>query len=133
MNNSKQTDLMAMDVTWSLEELELYDNRIGLGEATIFTISKTIVLAMGIIAQKTFYKMMKRLPGRVINQILYPHMVRAIHIIHTVACIIVRRVLISVHKWQFTGMADTHEYWSQHDAHLVHLPIFHGLNLIIFS
>ena len=83
MNNSKQTDLMAMDVTWSLEDLKLYDNRIGVGEATIFTISKTIVLAMGIIAQKTFYKMMKRLPGRVINQILYPHMVRAIHIIDT--------------------------------------------------
>ena len=52
---------------------------------------------------------------------------------HTVACIIVRRLLISVHKWQFSGMAATHEYWSQHDAHLVYLPIFHGLNLIIFS
>ena len=51
----------------------------------------------------------------------------------TVTCIIVRRLLISVHKWQFPGMADTHEYWSQHDAHLVYLPIFHGLNLIIFS
>ena len=37
----------------------------------------------------------------------------------TVACIIVRRLLISVHKWQFSGMADTHEYWSQHDARLV--------------
>ena len=80
MNNSKQTDLMAMDVTWSVEDLELYGNRVGVGEATFFSISKTIVLAMGIIAQKTFYKMMKRLPGRVINQILYPHMVRAIHI-----------------------------------------------------
>ena len=51
----------------------------------------------------------------------------------TVACIIVRRLLISVHKWQSSGMAATHEYWSQHDAHLVYLPIFHGLNLIIFS
>ena len=51
----------------------------------------------------------------------------------TVACIIVRRLLISVHKVQFQGMADTHEYWSQHDAHLVYLPILHGLNLIIFS
>ena len=82
MNNSKQTDLMAMNVTWSLEDLELYDNRIGAldSPSTIFTISKTIVLAMGIIAQTTFYKMMKRLPGRVINQILYQHMVRAIYI-----------------------------------------------------
>ena len=83
MNDSKQTDLIGMDVTWSLEDLELYDHRIGVGEATIFTISKTIVLAMGMIAQKTFYKMMERLPGRVINQILYLHMVRAtyVHII----------------------------------------------------
>ena len=79
MNNSKQTDLMAMDVTWSLEDLELYDHSIGVGEATIFTISKTIVLAMGMIAQKTFYKMMERLPGRIINQILYLHMVRYTH------------------------------------------------------
>ena len=28
--------------------------------------------------------------------------------LHTVACIIVRRLLISVHKWQFPGMADAH-------------------------
>ena len=80
MNNSKQTDLMRMDVTWSLEDLELYDYRIGVVEATIFTICKTIVLAMGMIAQRTFYKMMERLPGRVINQILYLHMVRATYI-----------------------------------------------------
>ena len=52
---------------------------------------------------------------------------------YTVACIIVRRLSISVHKWQSSRMADTHEYWFQHDAHLVYLPIFHGLNLIIFS
>ena len=37
------------------------------------------------------------------------------------ACIIVRRLLISVHKWQSLGMAATHEYWSKHDAHLVYL------------
>ena len=30
-------------------------------------------------------------------------------------------------------MSDTHEYWSQHSAHLLYSPIFHGLNLIIFS
>ena len=44
----------------------------------------------------------------------------------TVACLIVRRLLISVHKRQSSGMAATHEYWSQHDAHLVYLPIFMG-------
>ena len=50
----------------------------------------------------------------------------------TVVCRIVRR-LLSSHKWQFSGMADTHKYCSQHSAHLVYSPIFHGLNLIIFS
>ena len=42
MNNSKQTDLMAMDVTWFLEDLELYETHIGVGKATILTISTTI-------------------------------------------------------------------------------------------
>ena len=66
-----------------------------------------------------------------ISRGLYTFYLTAVYI--TVACIIVRRLLISVHKWQSSGLADTHEYWSQHDAHLVYLPIFHGLNLIIFS
>ena len=76
MKNLRQADLMAMNVTWSDEDLEFYVNRFGVVEATIFTIANTVMLAMGVIAQKTFYKMMKRLPGRAINQILYPHMVR---------------------------------------------------------
>ena len=63
MNNSKQTNLMAMDLTWSLEDLDLYDSRIGVGEATIFTISRTIIWAMGIIAQKTFYNTVLPLVG----------------------------------------------------------------------
>ena len=76
-NDSKETDLLAMNVTWSHEDLQLYDNHFEVPEATIFTTVNAIILAMGIIAHRTFYKMMKRLPGRAINQILYPHMVRA--------------------------------------------------------
>ena len=79
MKDSKQTDLLDMNVTWSHEDLELYDNRFGIMEATIFSMVNTIMLAMGVIAHRIFYKMMKRLPGRAINQILYPHMVRAIN------------------------------------------------------
>ena len=80
MKDSKQTDLLDMNVTWSHKDLELYDNRFGFMEATIFSTVNTIMFAMGVIAQRTFYKMMKRLPGRAINQILYPHMVRAIDV-----------------------------------------------------
>ena len=77
MKESKQTDLMAMNVTWSDEDLKLYKNGVkGVKEATIFTIAKVVIFAMAIVAHRTFYKMMKRLPGRAINQILYSHMVR---------------------------------------------------------
>ena len=76
MNNSKNSDLMAMNVTWSDEDLKLYQNRLGFKEATTFTIAKIVIFAMAIVAQRTFYKMMKRLLGRAINQILYSHMVR---------------------------------------------------------
>ena len=75
MKDSKQIDLMAINVTWFPKDLEAYDNQVGVVEATILTIVKIITFGMAVIAQRTFYQMMKRLPGRVINQILYPHMV----------------------------------------------------------
>ena len=75
INDSKQISLKAMNVAWSPEDLELYENRVGLVEAAIFTTVKIMILAMAVVAHRTFYKMMKRLPGRAINQILYPHMV----------------------------------------------------------
>ena len=73
--DSKQIDLMAMNVTWFSNNLEVYNNQVGVMEATILTIVRIITLSLAVIAQRTFYQMMKRLPGRVINQILYPHMV----------------------------------------------------------
>ena len=79
MKESRQTDLMAMNVTWSDEDLKLYKNLknlMGVEEAIIFTIAKVVIFAMAIVAHRTFYKMMKRLPGRAINNILYSHMVR---------------------------------------------------------
>ena len=68
---------MSMNVTWFPNDLEVYKYQVGVVEATILTIVKIIVLGMAVIAQITFYQMMKRLPGRAINQILYPHMVRS--------------------------------------------------------
>ena len=79
MKESRQTDLMAMNVTWSDEDLKLYKNLknlMGVEEAIIFTIAKVVIFAMAIVAHRTFYKMMKRLPGRAINNILYSHMVK---------------------------------------------------------
>ena len=73
--NSKQIDLMSMNVSWFNKDLEVFTNKVGIVDATILTMVEIIVLGMAVIAQKTFYQMMKRLPDRVINQVLYPHMV----------------------------------------------------------
>ena len=73
--NSKQNDLMSMNVTWSNKDLEVFTNKVGIVDATILTMVEITVLGMAVIAQKTFYQMMKRLPDRAINQVLYPHMV----------------------------------------------------------
>ena len=79
MKDSKQIEVMDMNVTWFPKDLDVYDDEVGVVEATILTIVKIITLGMAVIAQRTFYRMMKRLPGRVINHILYPHMVCLIY------------------------------------------------------
>ena len=66
---------MSMNVTWFNKDLEVFTNKVGIVDATILTMVEIIVLGMAVIAQRTFYQMMKRLPDRVINQVLYPHMV----------------------------------------------------------
>ena len=73
--NSKQNELLSVKVTWFPKDLKVYENQVGVVEATILTIVMIILLGMAVIAQGTFYQMMKRLPGREINHILYPHMV----------------------------------------------------------
>ena len=35
--NSKQIDLLAMNVTWFPKDFEVYDNQVGIMEATILT------------------------------------------------------------------------------------------------
>ena len=74
--SKEMRDLMAMNVTWFPGDLEVYSNQIiGTVEATTLTACKIIILAMGVITQRIFFRMMKRLPGRPINQLLLPHMV----------------------------------------------------------
>ena len=69
------------NVSWFPEDLELYNkHNYSLMESVISTLVRIFTFAMGIVAQRIFYKMMKRFPGRVINQVLYPHMViNALH------------------------------------------------------
>ena len=73
-----QSDLLAMNVTWFIEDLELYDGQYGFYESICFTVARLVTLIMAIIVHRAFYKLMKRLPGRAVNQIIYPYMVRSL-------------------------------------------------------
>ena len=75
MKNIK-SDLLAVNVSWFNEELEPYNNQYGFLESIGFTVARLVTLIMAIIVHRSFYKLMKRLPGRAVNQIIYPSMVR---------------------------------------------------------
>ena len=75
-NNSLHTDILLMNVSWLLEDLELFENQFNFLESTVCTIAIFITFVMAIIVHKAFYKLMKRLPGRDINLIIYPYMVK---------------------------------------------------------
>ena len=76
--NKIQSDLLAMNVSWFLEDLELYDGQYGFSESFCFTVARLATLIMAIFVHRAFYKLMKRLPGRAVNQIIYPYMVRSL-------------------------------------------------------
>ena len=81
-----QSDLLAVNVSWFLEDLELYDNRIsGFLESFSFTVARLVTFILAFIVHRAFYKLMKRHPGRAVNIIIYPHMVRYL-LLHTKAC-----------------------------------------------
>ena len=71
-----QSDLLGMHVTWFIEDLELYDGQYGFYESICFTVARLVTLILAIIVHRAFYNLMKRLPGRAVNQIIYPSMVR---------------------------------------------------------
>ena len=69
------TDLLSMNISWSYEDLELLENNYDFTISLIFTVVRSMTLILGIVVHRAFYKLMKRLPGRAINQIIYPYMV----------------------------------------------------------
>ena len=73
-----QSDLLSMNVSWFLEDLELYDNQYGFSESVSFTVARLVTLIMAFIVHRAFYELMKRHPDRAVNQIIYPHTVRCI-------------------------------------------------------
>ena len=73
-------DVLAMNISWLPEDLELYENHSDPFASCIFTTARVITLIMAMIVQRAFYKLMKRLPGRAVNELIYPNMVRCVHL-----------------------------------------------------
>ena len=70
------TDLLAMDVSWIPKDLKLFENEFVFLVSMVCTITQCVTFALAIVVHRAFYRLMKRLPGRAINQVIYPYMVR---------------------------------------------------------
>ena len=54
--NKIQSDLLAVNVSWFLEDLELYDGQYGFSESICFTVARLVILIMAIFVHSAFYK-----------------------------------------------------------------------------
>ena len=70
------SDLLFMDISWQSKDLQLYDNQSGFLISIVFTFVRFITFVMAVIVHRAVYKLMGRLPGRAINQMIYPNMVK---------------------------------------------------------
>ena len=69
-----QTDY-DLDLSWDIEDLKLYDNQSSPTVATIFTLIAGVTLVLGGIVHRAIFKLLKRIPQRPINAIIYPNLV----------------------------------------------------------
>ena len=71
-----QCDLSS-NVSWFPKDLEVYEKQSeGLDLMSfLLTMARCVTLIIAIVVHRSFYRLMKRLPGRPINQMIYPHMV----------------------------------------------------------
>ena len=79
---SLKSDFLAMNVSWYPNELKLFTNQASVVLSTILTIILIITFLIGVKVQKAIFKMLKRLPERAINQIIYPYMVKTLSYIY---------------------------------------------------
>ena len=78
-------DLLAMNVSWTPKDLELFENKFDFLVSMVCTIARFITFVMAIVVHRAFYRLMKRLPGRAVNQVIYPYMVSKSMIIKTIS------------------------------------------------
>ena len=77
-NFTNHSDCLGMNVSWVSEDLELYENQSSLETALVLIGFCTITQVLGIIVQRSCFRLLKRLPDRAINSIIYPNMVKGL-------------------------------------------------------
>ena len=83
--NMKKSDLLSMNTSWMPEDLELYDNQSDFITSIIFTFVKLVIFVVGVIVHRAVYEVLRKLPGRAINQMIHPYMVSAFSILMTIS------------------------------------------------
>ena len=68
-------DFLAMNVSWLQKDLELFENQYNIFVSLFCTIAIITTFVIAIFVHRAFYKLMRRLPGRDVNQIIFPYMV----------------------------------------------------------
>ena len=73
MGNSTliHSDLLAIDVSWIPKDLELFENEFDFFVSMVCTTARFITFVMAIIVHRAFYRLVKRLPGRAINKVIF--------------------------------------------------------------
>ena len=64
-----------LDLSWDLKDLKLYENQSSPTVATIFTLIAGVTLVLGGIVHRAIFKLLKRIPDRPINIIIFPSLV----------------------------------------------------------
>ena len=70
-----QTHHKILDLLWSDQDLQLYDNQSTTFMSTIFTVIAGFILVFGAIVHRAIFKLLNRLPDRPINTLIYPTLV----------------------------------------------------------
>ena len=96
MNQTHQN----LDLSWDFEDLKLYDNQSSPIVATIFTLIAGVTLVLGGIVHRAIFKLLKRIPDRPINVMLFPTLVsitfqHKIRILITFCSITIRKPQVS--------------------------------------
>ena len=75
MHQFNQSHHQILDLSWSTHDLKLYDNQSNSVVASVFTVIAGFTLVLGAIVHRGIFKLLKRLPQRPINTIIYPTLV----------------------------------------------------------